>query len=1160
MKFRLARTAGVCPLLFIATSAAWGQSFQGGLRGSITDTAGASIPDAKVALVDQATGTSRATLTNAIGEYNFTAVNPSTYKVSVESAGFKRLEQSGVIVATQQFLTLDLKMELGEVSQSVQVTEEAPIIDSSNASTGQVVDRQKLVDLPNLGRNPFMMSKIAQNVVPAGDPRFNRMQDQSGSSQISIAGGPVRGNNYLLDGVPITDFQNRAVIIPTIESVQEVKIQANTYDAEMGRTGGGVFNTYLKSGSNALHGSAFGYMRQPEWLANPFFFNRSAANQGLKPDTPFRNYGGSFGGPVRIPKLYNGTNKTFFFLGGEAYRQRSADAADFPVPTALERAGDFSQSRTATGAPLEIFDPLSTRSNGAGGYVRDAFAGGVIPGSRINPIGAAIASYFPAPQRAATFHGQSNYTASTILGDRADQLTGKFDHEFAPWFRSSFSYLHYGSIEPNQHWFGSIATPGGNMLYRKVDATQWNNILTPNATTVLSIRYGFNRFPNQVTAVSEAFSPAQLGFSPSYVASLQQLKFPRIEMQNFARAGNSALGSGDTSQTVYHSKNFLVSVSKFMGRHSLKAGFDYRVINVDGFNLGSAAGRFEFDDTFTRRNPLARDGSGSDLASLLLGYPWKGEAQVSTKLAQYVRYYSGYFHDDFRVSSRLTLNLGLRYEYETGLGERNDNFISGFDATAVNPIGAAAGVDTKGVLMYAGVNGYPTKCCNLGNKRFAPRIGAAYRLNDKTTLRGGYGLFYAPARYDLFNPLGYTQVSEYVASNDGNLTPAGSLTNPFPSGLLAPAGNSAGALAGIGRPIDFYYQDAKAGRVQQFSFDIQRELPLGIALAFGYVGSRSDNLAPGSTAGTTVNLNQLDPQYLSMGSSLLQAVSNPFFGKGGVFAIGSSTVARNQLMRPYPQFGNVNAIYYDSNHARYDSFAIKAQKRFSAGLTFLTTWTFSKNFDASFGSGNTFTTIPATAPQNAYDLDAEYGLAIVDVPHRWVSSVTYELPFGRGKAMLSSNKMLDLAVGGWQINAVSSFQSGFPLAIVQQNLNSALGMGVQRPNATGVSPVVEGSVQARMDGYINRDAFSQAPQFTFGNLSRTIDYRGPGQANWDLSMFKTFSITEQFRAQFRAEAMNAFNTPIFNGPETNLANANFGKITRQANFPRYLQLGVRFYF
>jgi hypothetical protein len=444
--------------------------------------------------------------------------------------------------------------------------------------------------------------------------------------------------------------------------------------------------------------------------------------------------------------------------------------------------------------------------------------------------------------------------------------------------------------------------------------------------------------------------------------------------------------------------------------------------------------------------------------------------------------------------------------------------------------------------------------------RFAPRIGVAYRLNEQTTLRGGYGLFYAPARYDLYNPLGFSQVNEYVGSNDGNLTPAGTLSNPFPAGLLAPAGSAAGLMSGIGRAVDFYWQDAQAGRVHQFSFDVQRELAGGIALAVGYVGSRSNHLAPSATGATGVNLNQLDPKYLSTGSDLLTAVANPFFGNGGAFAVGGRTVARNQLLRPHPQFGNVNALYYDFNHARYDSLAAKVQKRFSAGLTFLTSWTWSKNYDASFGSGNTFTNVPATAPQNVYDLNAEYGLAIVDVPHRWVSTVSYELPFGRRKTWLGTSRALDLLAGGWQINAITTLQNGFPLAVVQQNLNSALGMGVQRPNATGISPAVEGSVQDRLDGYINRAAFAQAPQFTFGNLSRTVPYRGPGQANLDLSLFKTFTVTERYKAQFRAEAMNAMNTPVFNGPETNLASANFGKITRQANFPRYLQLGVRFFF
>jgi len=284
---------------------------------------------------------------------------------------------------------------VGAVSESIQVNEEVPLIESSNASTGQEIDRQKLTDLPMLGRNPFMFSKIAQNVVPVGDPRFNRFQDQSGSSQISIAGGPVRGNNYLIDGVPITDFQNRAVIIPSIESTQEVKLQANTYDAEVGRTGGGVFNTFLKSGTNGLHGSLLGYTRQTDWLANSFFYN--AAGIG-RPDTPFYNYGGSVGAPVVIPKLYNGRNRTFFWVAMEGYRQKSPLSQNLAVPTAAEREGDFSRSYASSGQLQTIYDPLSTTTGAGGAVVRTPFAGNIIPANRLNPVGVAMASYFPQPQ------------------------------------------------------------------------------------------------------------------------------------------------------------------------------------------------------------------------------------------------------------------------------------------------------------------------------------------------------------------------------------------------------------------------------------------------------------------------------------------------------------------------------------------------------------------------------------------------------------------------------------------------------------------------------------------------------------------------------------------------------------------------------------------
>jgi len=358
-----------------------------------------------VTLTAESTGVSRASLSNAAGEFVFNAVDPATYRITIEAAGFKRFERAGVIVNTQEFLTLDLRLEIGAVTESVNVTEDVPLLETSNASTGQVVDRQKLVDLPNLGRNPFMMAKIAPNVVQAGDPRFNRMQDQSGSSQISIAGGPVRGNNYLLDGVPITDFNNRAVIIPSIEAVQEMKLQANTYDAEMGRTGGGVFNAFLKSGSNAVHGSILGYTRQSEWLANNFFNNRAGI---ARPDQPFYNYGGSFGGPIWIPKVYNGRNKTFFWLTAEGYRQKSGLTQDLATPTALERIGDFSQTLNKNGTQQTIYDPLS-------GTTRTPFGGNKIPTNRLDPVGLAIASYFPGAARPVSSYGSANLTGADTL-------------------------------------------------------------------------------------------------------------------------------------------------------------------------------------------------------------------------------------------------------------------------------------------------------------------------------------------------------------------------------------------------------------------------------------------------------------------------------------------------------------------------------------------------------------------------------------------------------------------------------------------------------------------------------------------------------------------------------------------------------------------------
>jgi hypothetical protein len=1089
-------------------------------------------------------------VSNSVGEYTFPALNPATYTVVAQAPGFKSIEKKSINVATQAAVTADLVLTVGQVTESVNVTEDVPLIESANASTGQVIDRQRLIDLPNLGRNPFMMSKLSQNVVQVGNPKFNRMQDQSGSSQISIAGGPVRGNNYLLDGISITDSTNRAVIIPSLESVQEVKVQANTYDAEMGRTGGGTFNTFLKSGSNTMHGSAFGYLRETEWVANNFFSNRAGQP---RIEQPFRNYGASIGGPVRLPKIYDGRNRTFFWVAGEAYRQTEAAGTRLAVPTMLERAGDFSQTRSAAGAQQVLYDPLTSRTAADGSIVRDAFAGNIIPGNRLSTVGRNLAAYYPAPSSAAAFYGDLNFNATVGAYNRADQTTWKVDHTITNWWRASASYLHYGSREPGNAWFPNLASPNQGLLFRKVDATQVNSTLTPTPTMVVAVRYGFNRFPNFSAPSSFGFDITRLGFPTSLASQIAAPAFPGVSMGDL-----TSYGGGGVSQNVYHSRSFAASLSKFVGRHSWKFGFDYRVLNHDGQPTVNA-GTYSFNDTFTRATPARTTaGTGASLASLLLGYPASGSATVSSNVFNFVRYYAGFIHDDFRVNSKLSLNLGLRYEWETGISDRNNSFVVGFNPDKTNPLqNNVTGITLRGTVMYAGVNGNPTTSGNPNKNKFSPRIGVAYALNNKTTLRGGYGMFWAPIPFSLQDPIGYTQSTPYVASNDNNATPAGSLDNPFPSGLLKPVGNAAGELAGIGQGVAAYDLQARSTLVQQYSFDVQRQLGGGIALAMGYVGSKSTHLVQGTG---NININQLDPQFLSLGSALNQSVANPMAGKGGLFAVASATISRSQFLRPFPQFTSVTLQNSDKSRALYHSFFARAQKRMGQGLSMIATYTWSLNQDSSFsGAGNVYSGQPGTAQDN-YDLEAEYGLSTSHTPHRLSTAITYELPFGKGRLFLANNRWLDYAVGGWSINTVGTFQTGFPLAITQVNNNSVIGTSVQRPNASGSSPKTDGSLTDRLDGYINKAAFTQAPQFTFGNLSRTISMRGPGQVNWDVSLFKTFSIAERWKAQFRAEALNFTNTPLFYGPNSEFGNVSFGRITSQANFSRMIQMGVRFYF
>lgn len=1142
-------------LLASTTSA---QSIFGSLRGIAMDGSGGAITGAKVTLRNEGTAETRSVVSSTAGEYVFNQIVPGLYTVDVEFQGFKKVQRKGIVVQTQDALTIDVKMEVGAVTESVMVSEEVPLIETASASQGQVIDRQKLVDLPNLGRNPYMFSRLSPNVQQVGNPAYARMQDQSGSSMISLAGGPVRGNNYLLDGVAITDMANRAIIIVSIEAVQEMKVQANTYDAEIGRSSGGMFNAFLKSGSNSFHGSAGFLVRQTDWLANDFFSNRGG--RGIV-DQPFRNYLGSFGGPIWIPKVYDGRNKTFFFFTFEGYRDTQANSGQTSVPTAAERIGDFSKSLTSNGALRVIYDPATTAADGT----RSPFAGNIIPAGRINPVGKAIAATFADPTSVARYMGDTNVSYTGILPSIADQRTYKVDHRLFSWWNASFGYQWYHSIEPGETWFpDKPSSPEQWRLDRIVNSSQVNSVMTLNPTTVLSVRYGFNRFPNYGFQLSQGYNLASLGLNPNFIGTVASSTFPNVSFQNFY--GSDNMGTNNNFLITPYSKTFSVALSKFMGKHSLKFGSDTRRISVSGLDLGDAAGNFSFGTQFTRKDYSKGDStSGSDAAELLLGAPSSASGFAGTKLTQYLQYYSGFAQDEFRINPKLTLTYGVRWERESGLREVNNNLITGFNPNALNSISVSSSVPSRGAVIFAGLPGGKDSTGLPDQNKIAPRVGLAYILNPKTTIRGGYGIYYGPqiAQGGPYLPEGFTASTQAAVTLDGGKTPnaATSLSNVFSGGLEKPVGNTLGDRTGIGKNLTVFDPNARSPRIQQFSFDIQRELPFNIAASIGYVASRSSHLT--QTAGG-INTNQLLPSFFNLGTSALSAsVANPYFGRGGSNLIGSSSVSQAQLLRPFPEFGNITYAFSDYNHARYDSLAVKAQKRLSQGLTFLVAWTYSKNFDETFGGAGNNLNGGTIGAQNVYNLGSEYGLSYLDATHRVSQAWTYEVPVGRGKKFGGGmNKIADVAIGGWSINAVSVISSGFPLQISQNNNNGLVFAGGQRPNATGSNPFLNGSLSQYTDGpagsaYLTKAAFFTAPALTFGNVSRTISTRTIGQNNWDMSLFKTFSVTERVKVTFRAEALNAMNHPYFRAPGTNVDSSSFGKITSQANFPRFIQLGFR---
>ncbi len=1138
----------VMGLVLLVPALASSQTYLGGVRGAVRDADGGVLPGTTVTLTNAQTGITRTSVTNERGEYVFASVAPGTYNLGVELTGFAPFLREALEVGVQTFFVQDVTMQVGSIAESVTVTGESPIIETANASIASAIDKAQLDVLPSPGRNVFIYSVTTPNVIHTGDPIFVRKQDQTNSSLLSLAGGPLRGNNYTLDGVSIVDMRNRAVIIPNNDAVEEMKVQVNTYDAEMGRTGGGVFNVLHKSGTNNWGGSAL-WQNRPIFGRGLLFFEKTEnGGPGETPDQPYNLWSFAGGGPII-------KDKTFFWASYEGYKNTESRNTVIALPTRAQANGNFA------GGPT-IYDPLTY--NPATG-TRSPFPGNVIPANRIDPVGRELANLLLTV-------GEGPIPMTALLRNKAVEPTFKIDHQFNQNWQVSGAYLYYDSEEPANPYYSDFLgqdTPiafdtGASILFRTVHTVAVNVTNIPSDDSVVTFRYGYNRFYDSVD--NPAFDIGSLPFDSSFQSAFRDAgltSFPLIDVENYGTnenaTANNTHGSWADDNVVWKSQELSGVYSKFVGSHTFKGGLQFRKIGVDTFLPGYGAS-FYFTPGFTRGPTPFAGGSGDAFASLLLGLPTDDSSFTNAGPTDvFIKYWGGFVQDDWRVNENLVLNLGLRIEHEDGLAEQENRFAVGWAYDDPFPV-QVPGLNLRGGLQYAGTGGRDTQS-DPASIKVGPRAGFVYSLNDKTVLRGGYGVFWAPHQYpgpseNTFATRGFTAITAVVNSNDGGLTPSSArLQNPYPNGVAQPTGNSLGALTGAGSTVRFNDQFAKSPYMQQWSIDIQRELSAGMAVKIGYLGSKGTDFWIGGTGDSEVNINQLDPSFLSLGSALNDAVANPFFGNEAFGSLAdNATLPRGQLLRPYPQFRDVWARHISEGKSIYNALRLEFEKKFR-------TWGARVNYVYSqtktniLETGNTRIADEKNTAFNSRNLDTEsLPYARIDSPH-WVNlNGLYRFPSPDGGAA-------EAILGGWSASVTTILRSGFPLTIRQSsnNLGSSFGFEHQRPNLVGDPSVSD--PRSNYEQFINPAAFANAPAFTFGNTPQTItDQRSAPLLNWDVSFDKTTNIGAGQQILLRFEFVNIFSQPNFNGPRSVFGQSNFGAITGVGGYPTVFQFMLKYIF
>jgi hypothetical protein len=1122
------------------------QAFSASLGGVVHDASEAAIPGARVTLTSREKGFVRSFTTDGQGRYSFATMPPSTYTLEVEAKGFSTYKQEGMVLTAGQSSSQSIVLQLGQVSTEVTVSaSDAPILTVDNSNISADLNEQQIEQLPVNLRNAFGLVLLNSSVNNSTQFQLLNGGGQSGTADqdisfLNFGGGYFGTSAYLLDGHWDTAADWGGVIyVPSMDSVQEAKIQTNSFTAQYGWSTGNVYNVVTKSGSGGFHGDAFEFLRNEKLDAN-FFFNN--ANGIAK--TAFRRnqFGVVAGGPVYIPRVYEKRNKTFFFFAYEGLRQSSPVAYTATVPTAAELTGDFSA------IPQALYDPFSTVQT-ATGFTRTAFPGNKIPPEKLSTVAKNLAKYFP---KATTSGLANNFVSAASAPSASDEWSIRIDHNFADKVQAFTRWSNKNEYKVGNPAFYGADNPGGpglrqpNNRWDEASGLTW--VLSP--ATVFSLNAGMNHWVEGNVVQAYPFDVGSLGL-PAFINATSN-QFPVVNVSGYAALGpQNGSGQGGFPRNT---GTWSAGLNKVAGAHWLSFGFTNVILQAGGGRIYATT--FNFDPTATAGpNPQTASTatSGNGLASFMLGAGSGGSTGVSVLPFGSKHYYGAYVQDDWKITRKLTLNLGFRWEYQSAPVDRF-NQQSFFDFNAVNPISTTLGTTVKGTVVFNGVNGVRRGLYNPAKKDFAPRLGLAYQAARKLVIRAGFGIYYVPSYLGAGSTQGYGQSTPWVAVSSDGFTPLNKLDNPFPSGMLPQTGNTLGALTNVGYSTSGTQSNRPDPYMKQWMGGVQYAVTKNDLFDVSYVGNRGVHMQQGG-----LNFNQLPTQDLSQGNQLLQQVQNPYYGKitGSGCGLSSPTVAYGQLLRPYPEFCDVSISQVLNSSSRYDALLINYTHRWSNGLNVLASYTFSK-FTDNTGGTNTWATVGYGVPiRNNYNLAAEKSVDAADIPNSLVISYIYEVPVGKGKmAGTNFNAATNAVLGGWQITGVSTFKSGFPVGVVGGANNTGSFGGNQRPDLVGNPASSHPTIQQ----WFNTSAFQQPAPFTFGNAPRYMsNVRSPGMEVFDIGLQKWFYYRELLKLQFRAEMFNAFNRANFYSPNNSFGDPAFGRISGTLP-PRDVQFGMKLYW